>query len=104
MSQKDQIIEAQARTIKTQAKLIKILEGERGQVCGFDETIKRFQANLRMLRAKKGISQIALGLQINVDNGYVSKLEAGKGQNPSLKIIHRFCRFYGCTFAEIMRK
>ena len=101
---KDTLIETQATLIKTQAKLINILELESGEILEFDEVLSRFQDNLRMLRAQVGMSQKEMSLHVDIDNGYISRLEVGKRQNPSLEIIHRLCRFYGCTFAEIMRK
>ena len=89
--------------IESQAKLITILEGEL-ELFEFDEAITRLQANLRLFRAKKGISQERLGFLIGIDNGYISKLESGERQNPSLKIMFRFCHFFECTLSELLRK
>lgn len=98
------LIKAQDKLIDTQAKLIRVLESERGEVLSFDEVLRRFQRNLRTLRAKKGMSQERLSEFIDIDNTYISMLERGPEVNPSLKIILRFCTFHKCSFAEIMRK
>lgn len=107
---KDALIEVQNKlivfleeNIAVQNKLIELLERQ-SEVLDFDEAINRLQSNLRMLRAGKGISQKKLSLLVNIDNGYISKLESGKGQNPSLKIMLRFCRFFRCGLSELLRE
>ena len=104
------LIEVQQKLIASQEensavkdKLITLLE-ERAEIPEFEEAVERFQTNLRMFRARKKVSQIELGLLINIDNGYISKLENGKDQNPSLKIMLRFCRFFRCGLSELLKK
>lgn len=91
--------------IKTQAQCIKILIAElakvNGEVCGFDETIVRLQTNIRVFRARKKINQKELSLKTNIDYTYISKLEQGRNQNPSLKILLRFCRAFNCSLSEL---
>jgi len=106
----DMLIEVQGKLIASledniivKDKLIKLIE-ERAEIPEFDEAIERLQTNLRMLRARKKISQKEMSLRIDIDHGYISKLESGKGQNPSLKIMLRFCRFFRCGLSELLKK
>ena len=88
--------------IATQAKLIKSLQGEKEEESEFDDLIETLQGNLRMLRAKKGMSQMKMSFYLDINNGYISKLESGKGQNPSLKILFRFSKFFDCPISKLL--
>lgn len=89
--------------IGVQAKWIKVLEGEMKEY-ELGAEINRLQNNLKALRKKKGITQKEMSFQTGIDHGYISKLETGSKQNPSLKTLLRLCCFFKCTVSELTGK
>lgn len=68
----------------------------------YEQEINKFQLRLKEMRVKKKLTQKQLAEEIRIDHGYISKLESGDRQNPSLKILLRFCRFYKCTLSDLV--
>jgi transcriptional regulator with XRE-family HTH domain len=71
------------RTDSSTVFLYDISNGK-GKVGGSVDELKKFQANVRFFRIKKGLSQSQLAEKLNVTRPVISKLETGK-QQPSLE-------------------
>ena len=67
----------------------------------YEQEVNKFQTRLKELRAKLGCTQKYVAWVTGIDHAYISKLESGEKQNPSLKTMLRFCRFYKCTLSEL---
>lgn len=84
-------------------RLIRILKSYR--------TGRRFLVNLlgssiifrriRALRADAGLSQRKLALLVGADNTYISRLERGLVNNPTLKFLHRIASALGVELKEL---
>jgi transcriptional regulator with XRE-family HTH domain len=60
---------------------------------------KKFGIRVKQLRIEKKLSQEALAIDANVDRGYLSNLENGKG-NISIENIEKILDALGVTFNE----
>ena len=61
----------------------------------------RFGALIRQSRLRRGWSQSALAAQLNVSQRYVSSVENGEADNPTLETICAFARALGLRFFEL---
>lgn len=62
----------------------------------------KFGLNVRRLRLKKGLSQVALAKKAGLSPNYIGTLERGI-QNPSLKTLERLAKGLGCSMSETCR-
>ena len=62
----------------------------------------KFGLNIRRIRLKKGLSQVALAKRAGLSANYVGTLERGI-QNPSLKTLERLAKGLGCSMSETCR-
>lgn len=67
-----------------------------------EDKIRRFQYKLKLLRKRKGITQKEMSVGVGIDHGYISRLESGEKQNPSLKILFRLSKYYDCPVSELI--
>ena len=66
------------------------------------EISKKLGQNLKMVRAKKKLSQGALARLLEVDKGYISNIENGK-KNPTLATIQRLAEALGVSADELLK-
>lgn len=59
--------------------------------------------NLRVLRAKRGLSQIALAVEANMTPATISAIENSEG-NPTLAIVQRLADALGVKVEELFAK
>ena len=58
---------------------------------------------LRSLRQRQALTLRAVEKETAVSNAYLSQLEGGKIRNPSPTVLHRLSRFYGSSYATLMK-
>lgn len=58
-------------------------------------------ANLRALRAERGLSQEALGQELGIDRTYVGALERGE-RNPSLRVVQDLADGLGVLAIDLL--
>ena len=56
-----------------------------------------FGKKLKELRENKGLSLSELSRRVDVSKSYISRLEAGKNDNPSADIINKMCKALGVS-------
>ncbi len=59
---------------------------------------------LRRLRGAKGLTQAELARRAKITDEYVSMLESGAKQNPSLAVLRRLAKALGVSVAELLEK
>ncbi|MEP3277258.1 MAG: helix-turn-helix transcriptional regulator [Stappiaceae bacterium] len=59
--------------------------------------------NMRLARARAGVSQEALADAADVDRTYVSGIERGI-RNPSIVVVAKFAQVLGTTTADLLGK
>lgn len=57
---------------------------------------------IKELRKKKRLSRRQLSLKSGVARGYISELESGKYDNPTIKVLCKLCKILGCTLEELV--
>ena len=57
---------------------------------------------IKYLRRKRGMSQLDLSLEANVNKNYICDLENGR-RNPSLEILERISDAFGITLEELFK-
>jgi transcriptional regulator with XRE-family HTH domain len=57
---------------------------------------------LKRFREQKGLTQLALAKRSGVAQGYISELEAGKEQNPSIEIVRKLAKALGVPAGELL--
>jgi transcriptional regulator with XRE-family HTH domain len=65
------------------------------------ETVKTISANLRRLRAARGLSAAALARESGVARATLAELEAGRG-NPTVETLYGLAKVLGITFADLL--
>ena len=58
--------------------------------------------NLRKLRLKKNMSQVALATALNVDRAYISNIENGR-MNPTLSTLEKISKALGISSSELLK-
>jgi transcriptional regulator with XRE-family HTH domain len=58
--------------------------------------------NLAALRERLGISQAELAKRANIDQSYISRMEAGRNDNPSLDTLVKLARAFDMSVAELI--
>jgi transcriptional regulator with XRE-family HTH domain len=58
---------------------------------------------LKALREEKGLTQDALAKRAKLTKPYISQLESGARQNPSLPALQRLAKALGVPVAELLR-
>ena len=58
---------------------------------------------IKQLRENAGISQYQLANDSGLTYGYISKLEAGKYQSPSLDVCHKLAMGLGLTLRDFLQ-
>ena len=58
---------------------------------------------LRSLRQQRGLTLRAVEKETEVSNAYLSQLEGGKIRNPSPTVLHKLSKFYGSSYATLMK-
>jgi transcriptional regulator with XRE-family HTH domain len=66
-----------------------------------DEVVNGVAANLRRLRAERGMSTVALARQSGVARATLAQLEAGRG-NPTLETLYALANALGVGLAELI--
>ena len=61
------------------------------------------ETNLRLLRKKRGLSQIALQMQTGIDQALLSKFENGK-RIPPTEVLMQLSDFYDVSMDYIMKR
>lgn len=57
---------------------------------------------IKYLRQKRGMSQLDLSFEANVNKNYICDLENGR-RNPSLEILERIADAFGITLEELFK-
>ena len=57
---------------------------------------------IRYLRKLKGMSQLDLALESNINKNYISDLERGS-RNPSLLILERICKAFEIDLSTLFK-
>jgi XRE family transcriptional regulator of biofilm formation len=57
--------------------------------------------NLRRIRKELGISQIDLSKATGISNEYLSKIERGRKENPSMDILNKLSKALNCSVDEL---
>ena len=57
---------------------------------------------IRYLRKQKGMSQLDLSLEADINKNYISDLERGR-RNPSLDILERIAIAFNITLSELTK-
>jgi transcriptional regulator with XRE-family HTH domain len=65
------------------------------------ETVKTIAANVRRLRAARGLSAAALARESGVARATLAELEAGRG-NPTVETLYGLAKVLGITFADLL--
>jgi transcriptional regulator with XRE-family HTH domain len=65
------------------------------------ETVKTIAANVRRLRAVRGLSAAALARESGVARATLAELEAGRG-NPTVETLYGLAKVLGITFADLL--
>ena len=63
---------------------------------------KQLGANIKRIRAEKGMTQGDIFRALKLDRGYVSSLEAGK-RNPTLSMIEKIAGALGVSSDELLK-
>jgi transcriptional regulator with XRE-family HTH domain len=58
--------------------------------------------NLAALRERLGISQAELAKRANIDQSYISRMEAGRNDNPSLETLVKLASAFDMSAAELI--
>ncbi len=67
------------------------------------DILKRFGAEVRRLRAQKGItSQMELAFKVGLDRTYIGGIERGE-RNVALKNIEKIAKALGVSIADLFR-
>ena len=61
----------------------------------------RFGELVRNSRQKRGLSQTTLAKRLRVTQRYVSQVESGEGDNPTLETIRTFAKALHLKFTEL---
>ena len=64
------------------------------------DVLTQLGMRIRYLRKQKGMSQLDLSLEADVNKNYISDLERGT-RNPSLLILERVARALGVTLSTL---
>jgi len=62
----------------------------------------QFGRNISRLREMRKMTQEQLAEAASVSSRYLQELEAGKGTNPSLRVIHSLRRALDCSWPELL--
>jgi transcriptional regulator with XRE-family HTH domain len=65
------------------------------------ETVKTIAANVRRLRAARGLSAAALARESGIARATLSELEAGRA-NPTVETLYGLAKVLGVTFADLL--
>ena len=65
-----------------------------------DDPLPRFAANVRRLRAEKGLTQDALAQAASMDPAEVRRIESGR-RDPGVRVLSRVARGLGVRPAEL---
>lgn len=57
--------------------------------------------NIKKLRENKGISQKGFAKIVDISYEYLNKIENGKKDNPSTKVMQKIANALGCTLDEL---
>lgn len=66
-----------------------------------EETVKTIAANVRRLRAARGLSAAGLARESGVARATLAELEAGRG-NPTVETLYGLAKVLGVTFADLL--
>ncbi len=56
--------------------------------------------NIKVERAKKGVTQAELALQVNVSRQTINAIELGK-YNPSTELALRMAKYFNCSVEDL---
>ena len=63
---------------------------------------QRLSALLTRLREEQGLTQLELAKKTGVAQGYISALEAGDKNNPSVAVIRKLAKGLGVPITELL--
>ena len=63
---------------------------------------RKLKTVLRVLREKRGWSQVKLATAAKVTGAYIAQIETGKKKNPSLDVLKRLARALGVPVTELL--
>jgi transcriptional regulator with XRE-family HTH domain len=63
---------------------------------------KKLGQNLKKIRTQKGISQGDISRKLDMDRGYISRLENGM-KNPTLSTIQKIADFLGVGIDDLIK-
>jgi transcriptional regulator with XRE-family HTH domain len=66
-----------------------------------DDSVKAIAANVRRLRAARGLSAAGLARESGVARAALAELEAGRG-NPTVETLYGLAKVLGITFADLL--
>lgn len=58
---------------------------------------------LRLLRTSKGYTLREVEERAGISNAYISKLEQGEADNPTVRVLMALCETYGTTIQELYK-
>jgi transcriptional regulator with XRE-family HTH domain len=62
----------------------------------------RLKVRLRMWRRERGLTQEELAKKVRVTRFYISQLETGLRDNPSLPVLRRLAKALGVSMGELL--
>lgn len=65
--------------------------------------IKLIGIKIKNLREKEGLSQLQLGIRIDISANQIGRIERAEG-NPTIKTLHAITKYYGLTISEFFKE
>ena len=65
-------------------------------------TLTQLGMRIRYLRKQKGMSQLDLALESDVNKNYISDLERGE-RNPTVKVLEKIAKAFGISLEELFK-
>lgn len=63
---------------------------------------RTFAMNLKALRTARGLTQVELAKKMKRKQAYISQLESGTENNPTLDTLRRLAKALGVSVAELV--
>ncbi len=68
------------------------------------ELIQSFGGYLRNLRKERGLTLRDVERKVKISNAYLSQIERGERNIPTLKVLSKLSEAYGVSFADLVEK
>lgn len=67
------------------------------------QLIKFIGIKIKSLREKEGISQLQLGIRIDISANQIGRIERAEG-NPTIKTLHAIIKYYNLTILDFFKE